>query len=138
MIEHLLLFKEEYCPKGGEVVMNRELHNRLDLKIRRKGLRKSLNRAEAILWNCLKKGQLGKKFRRQHSIGPFIIDFYCPACKFGIELDGGTHDNEQSQTHDSIRTEFLKTKGIKIIRFLNEEVYNNLEGVLNLIKNHLN
>jgi len=117
--------------------MDRELNNHLDLKTRRKELRKSLNRAEAILWNCLKGSQLGQKFRRQHSIGPFILDFYCPAKKLAVELDGGTHDNEKSQEHDKYKDQFLTAKEINVIRFLNEEVYNNLEGVLLEIKRHL-
>lgn len=117
--------------------MNRELHNRLELKARRKRLRSILNRAEAILWNCLKASQLGQKFRRQHSIGPFILDFYCPAFKLGVELDGGTHNNGQRQKLDMRRTDLLKTKQIEIIRFLNEEIYNNLEGVLLEIRKHL-
>jgi len=117
--------------------MNQKLHNRLELKAKRKKLRKTLNRAEAIMWNCLKRGQLGKKFRRQHSVGPFVVDFYCPALRLGVELDGGTHDNPQSQEYDKARTKFLQNKQIKIIRFLNVEVYDYLEGVLFEIKKHL-
>jgi very-short-patch-repair endonuclease len=113
------------------------INNNPKLKSRRKELRSHLSPAEAILWNQLKNSKLGTKFRRQHSIGPFILDNYCPHFKLGIELDGETHNNEKSFDYDLNRTRFLNQQGIKIIRFLNIDIYKNLEGVLLEIKKHL-
>ena len=77
------------------------LNNRPALKAHRRELRPSLTPAEARLWLYLKGGQLlGRKFRRQHSFGAFILDFYCPSERLAIELDGAAHDHDAAQAHD--------------------------------------
>ena len=102
---------------------------------RRRGLRAALTSAETRLWNHLKARQLGGwKFRRQHGVGPYVIDFYCPRAKLAIELDGIAHDCEPAQQHDEKRDRFLNDVGIRVLRFLNEDVMENLEGVLAVIE----
>lgn len=113
------------------------LNNLIGLKNNRRNLRKNLTPAEAKLWSHLQNNQVGEKFRRQHSIGYYILDFYCPRKKLAIELDGSPHDTEQGYKNDQIRTEYLETKGIKIIRFENKEVITNIEGVIIEIRKYL-
>ena len=112
-----------------------KLHNHQRLKPLRRTLRTQLTPAEARLWKYLQRGQLeGRKFRRQHSIGAYIMDFYCPSERLIIELDGAAHDSEISLFRDETRTAFLQAQGLRVIRFENREVMENLEGVLAAIK----
>jgi very-short-patch-repair endonuclease len=115
-----------------------QINNRPDLKESRKLLRRNLTPAEASLWKCLQKSQLeGRKFRRQHSIGAFVVDFYCPSEKLVIELDGYHHFTPEYEEYDLKRTEYMNSLGIKVLRFENRLVFQNLEEVLNVIKNGL-
>jgi len=92
--------------------------------------------AEIILWSRLKTEQLnGLKFRRQHSIGKYIIDFYCPKHKLAIEIDGVTHENRERQ--DGQREKYISSFGIKTIRFSNHNIYKNLDDVLEYILNSI-
>lgn len=70
------------------------------------------------------------KFFRQYSVGPYILDFYCPTMKLAVELDGGQHNQCESMGYDEARSEYLKSKGIDLMRFWNHEVLLNTEGVL--------
>ncbi|MFO1430791.1 MAG: endonuclease domain-containing protein [Candidatus Competibacteraceae bacterium] len=111
------------------------LYNIPSLKPRRKALRSTMTPAEIKLWQVLKHSQLDNlKFRRQHSIGPFIVDFYCPSARLIVELDGSTHDNETAWQRDEQRTAYLESLGLRIVRFENRDVIENLEGVLAEIK----
>jgi very-short-patch-repair endonuclease len=104
----------------------------------RKELRNSLTAAEAVLWQNLKGRQLlGKKFRRQISIGRYIVDFYCPEAGLVIELDGDRHFSITMDEYEARRTKYLEEEGLRIIRFENKELYDNLEGVLETIKEAL-
>lgn len=95
-------------------------------------LRRSQTPLEAKLWKELRAKQIsGLKFRRQHPIGPYIVDFYCSSSKLVIEIDGESH-GEQVE-YDAIRTEYLESRGYRIIRFLNEDVNHNIDGVLEVI-----
>ena len=97
-------------------------------------LRKNQTPAEETLWQLLRNKKLnGLKFRRQHQIGHYIVDFYCHERKLIVELDGAVHDTPERQKHDSVRNKFLTSSGFKIIRFRNEEVFNNIEEVLKQI-----
>jgi very-short-patch-repair endonuclease len=108
------------------------------LKNRRMELRKNSTDAEKKLWSKLRKRQLaGFKFCRQFSIGRFILDFYCPKCRLGIELDGGQHAEEQKIVYDKRRTEYLNRNNIKMIRFWDNDVLKNIEGVLGRILEEL-
>lgn len=101
-----------------------------------KGLRRELrNRgtsAEAVLWSLLKNKQLdGLKFRRQQSVGPYVVDFYCPTLQLAVELDGAVHDNPQSEEYDEARTKYLMQNGdITVLRFENKEVFCNQELIV--------
>lgn len=92
-------------------------------------LRQHLTPAEMKLWSALNRRQLaGLKFRRQHPVGRFIVDFYCPSCKLVIEVDGDIH--AQQTFYDEARTEQLQSFGYQVLRFTNEEVVSNLQTVL--------
>jgi very-short-patch-repair endonuclease len=98
-------------------------------------LRKKLTPAEASLWKSLQQSQLeGRKFRRQHSVGNYILDFYCPAERLAVELDGQVHRNDQAELYDYERKLFLNYYGIKVIRFENFLIFDELEYVLVRIK----
>lgn len=92
--------------------------------------RKNQTKAEGLLWHLVLKNKqlLGYKFRRQKIIHSFILDFYCSKLLLGIELDGGYHD--YTQDYDEERSEVIAQYGIEIVRFRNEEVEKNLEGVI--------
>jgi len=101
-------------------------------------LRKNMPLPEVILWQKLRRNQLGVKFRRQFAVDGFILDFYCPQLKIGIEIDGESHyENEKARYKDRIRDKDLRRKGIKILRFLNPDVMRNPEGVLLRIKDEI-
>ena len=111
------------------------IHNLQSLTHRRRELRRNSTRAEAFLWTVLRKSQLdGKKFRRQHSIGPYIVDFYCPECRVIVELDGAVHAGLLAAERDIRRTQFLKNLGMEILRYENEQVLKNRESVIESIR----
>ena len=117
--------------------MKRRIHNRKELKAIRKRLRKNLTPAEAFLWKHLKAKQLkGRRFQKQHSIGPYIVDFYCASEKLIIELDGEVHLNPTAEEKDNRRTAYLQQLGYTLIRFENKMVFDNLFSVLEEIKSH--
>jgi very-short-patch-repair endonuclease len=90
--------------------------------------------AEVILWQALRRQQLGGfKFRRQYSIGSYVVDFYCVEVKLAIEADGESHYQPGSQEYDERREEFIQQYGVTFLRFTNVDVYDNLEGVLTTI-----
>ena len=104
------------------------------LKDRRRELRKNQTPAEKIIWEHVRGRRLGGyRFLRQYSVGFYILDFYCPAKKLGIELDGGQHRAKDGSMYDQERTAYLEGFGIKTIRFPNEEIMQNLPSVLNRI-----
>jgi very-short-patch-repair endonuclease len=108
----------------GDVGMTKKIHNTSSMKPARKKLRKSLTPAEARLWVLLKNSQVaGRKFRRQHSVGPYVLDFFCPNEKLCIELDGAGHFTEGGNEYDTARTEYLNTLNIRVIRFENKDVF---------------
>ncbi len=103
----------------------------------RRALRKNMTDAERILWNIIRNRKLeGRKFRRQHSIGKYTVDFFCLQEKLIIELDGVSHNNVGSEQYDYNRDEELKMMGYGVLRFRNEEIYLHLEEVLNEIKSN--
>ncbi|MFQ5610590.1 MAG: endonuclease domain-containing protein [Anaerolineae bacterium] len=100
---------------------------------RARELRQQMTPAEKTLWQRLRNKQLnGFKFRRQHPLGPFIADFYCPACRLVVEIDGDIHDLQPER--DAARTERFEQYGYRVIRFRNEQVLDDLEGVLTAIE----
>jgi len=101
-------------------------------------LRKNQTDAESLLWQLLRNRQIeNTKFRRQCPIDPYILDFYCHEKKLAIELDGGQHNTEEGKEKDRTRTGLLKSKGIRVLRFWNNDVLQNTESVLEVIYNQL-
>jgi len=104
----------------------------------RRELRKNMTDAERILWNVIRNRKLdGKKFRRQHSIDIYTVDFFCFEENLIIEIDGKSHDNVGSMQYDFKRDEKLKEMGYRIIRFRNEDIYYQLEFILNEIRSFI-
>jgi len=92
-------------------------------------LRREATPFERMVWSKLKNRQLGHGFRRQHAVGPYILDFYCPALKLCVELDGDSHGYDGAIAHDARRTEYLAGRGIRAIRFWNEAVREDVVAV---------
>ena len=112
-----------------------QINNKSSFKPFRKQLRNNLTPAEATLWKHLQRRQLeGRKFRRQHSVGNYILDFYCPAEKLCVELDGAVHFTESGMDYDHERTAYLNSLNIQVMRFENYMVFERLEEVLSEIK----
>jgi very-short-patch-repair endonuclease len=115
------------------------INNKPELKPFRKKLRNNSTSAEATLWTYLNKSQLeNRKFRRQHSLGNFIADFYCPSENLVIELDGEGHFQEPGIEKDRIKEDYLKSIGIRVIRFENKWVFEDVNWVLERIKAEFN
>ncbi len=107
------------------------LRNDPALKQRRRELRRNQSDAERALWAKVRNKQFfGMKFFRQYSIGSYILDFYCPTVKLAVELDGGQHNQSDNREYDAARSEYLKTQGIDVMRFWNNEVLLDIESVL--------
>jgi very-short-patch-repair endonuclease len=102
--------------------------------IRAKAFRRLMTPPEARLWSCLRGSRFRNlKFRRQHPIGPYILDFYCAAARLAVEVDGAVHDSPEQGRHDQRRTAWLADRGVKVVRLRAEDVRTELEGVLNFI-----
>jgi len=114
------------------------VYNILKLKGRRVDLRTKQTPQEVLLWSRLRREQLGCKFRRQHSIGGYIVDFYCPAKKLIIEIDGSQHFEKDNREYDKIRSSYFEGLDIKVLRFTNAEINTNINGVLLRIITKLN
>jgi very-short-patch-repair endonuclease len=114
------------------------IHNILSKKKFRRDLRNSLTAAEAVLWKSLQRRQLlGKKFRRQSSLGRYIVDFYCAECRLVIELDGARHFSMTIDEYETERTKYLEGLGLRVIRFENRELFEDIEAVLDTIRENL-
>ena len=101
-------------------------------------LRNTMTAAEEILWTALHINEWKLKFRRQHPVANYVVDFYCHAIKLVIELDGGIHDVEDVKRNDGYREQHLKEFGLVILRFKNDEVFNNRKAVLETIRQTIN
>jgi very-short-patch-repair endonuclease len=103
---------------------------------RARSLRKAMTDAERLLWQHLRSRQLaGWKFRRQHAVGPFIVDFVCIAKKLIVEVDGGQHASDVER--DAKRSRYLSEEGYRILRFWNNDVLKELDGILEVIAREL-
>ena len=108
-----------------------EIFNRAKVKPRRQQLRNNMPDAEVLLWSKIRAKQiLEYKFRRQYSVGDYIVDFYCPQLKLGIEVDGDSHFREGAKDYDEERQAYIESFGIRIVRYLNTDIYGNWDGVL--------
>jgi len=97
-------------------------------------LRHPLTPAEKKVWAGVRNRQLGYKIRRQHPFFRFIADFYCEEAKLVIEIDGESHNDPEQTEYDDARTAWLEAEGYRVIRFTNREVHENLDGVLEAIR----
>lgn len=107
-----------------------KIYARKDRKPIRHKLRKNMTKSETVFWKYIKGKNLGYLFRRQHSIGKYIVDFYCPFLKLIIEVDGITHLDEDIYENDIIRQKYLENLGLKVLRFSSEEILLNLHPLL--------
>lgn len=114
-----------------------KIHNNIILKDRRTELRRKETTTEKILWFYLRSNKLGVKFKRQHSVGGYILDFYCSEKKLIVELDGEVHNTKEAQEYDKVRDKFFKELGYATLRFLNREIENDIDEVLDKISKFL-
>ena len=118
--------------------MMAKLYNNSKLKNLRKKLRKNQTPAESLLWSKIRNKQLNDlKFYRQYSVGRYILDFYCPSERLAIELDGGQHNKNEGRVYDEQRTAYLNGCNIKVLRFWNNDINDNLEGVIESIQSEI-
>ena len=109
-------------------------YNNRGKKDLRKKLRNEAPQAERILWRKIRGSQLlNLKFRRQYGVGPFVVDFYCPKLRLVIEVDGDSHYKDGAAEYDGRRQKYIKRHNIHFLRFTNNDIYNNLDGVLETI-----
>ena len=112
-------------------------YNSKNLKLA-KNMRSNMTKEEVKLWEIIRaKRFYGLKFKRQVLIGEYIVDFLCQEKKFIIELDGGHHNEMINKEHDEKRTIYLESQGYKVLRFWNNEVWDNIEGVYKLLEMEL-
>lgn len=110
------------------------LYNQKTLYDRRKELRRRETEAEKLLWKYLRKKQINNlKVYRQYSIGPYIVDFFCPEANLAVEIDGSSHDHREAKDYDRERTNYLSNFDVKVIRFRNEEVLAGITEVVSRI-----
>ena len=117
--------------------MREQIHNRKQMEKFRKALRHNLTPAEAVLWKAIQRSKLdSRKFRRQHSVGSYVLDFYCPSELLAVELDGAYHYTLAGTEYDAERTKYLNGLNIRVLRFENKLVFSQLEWLLDEIKAH--
>lgn len=112
--------------------MKKSVHTSKELEMRARELRKLATPAEKILWEQLRNRRLnGIKFRRQHILSPYIVDFYCPAHRLVIEIDGEVHNFRKE--YDLTRTTYFEEQNVKVLRFWNYEIEQDIDTVLDKI-----
>ncbi len=110
------------------------LNYRADLKVKARQLRSSMTDAEQNIWHHLRRKQMfGIQFYRQRPLGEYIVDFYAPTIKLAIELDGSQHQEQDAINYDSLRTTYLESLGLKVMRFDNLQALNETDSVLEMI-----
>lgn len=114
------------------------LYNDEHLKDRRRWLRSHQTIAEKKIWEVLRKQRVnGRRVLRQYSVGPYILDFYCPKARLAVEIDGGHHGSIQGKAYDQERSDFLQAHNITVIRFWNDEVDQQMHDVIEKIEKAL-
>ncbi|WP_176597451.1 MULTISPECIES: endonuclease domain-containing protein [Sphingobium] len=101
-----------------------------------RGLRRALSPPEIALWQWLRERPEGLKFRRQHPVGPYVLDFYCASARLAIEVDGGFHDNAEQSAHDQMRDAWLRSQGVQVLRIKAVDVLRNFDDVTRHILHH--
>jgi len=122
----------DYTQASRERIFNRKIQKAI-----RTNLRHNLTAPEQFLWAKIRNNQLGAKFRRQHGIGRYVVDFYCAEYRLILELDGDSHYQEGAQEYDHIRDEFMHSLGLIVLRFSNKDIIENMECVLAAIAEQL-
>jgi very-short-patch-repair endonuclease len=108
------------------------------LKLLARTLRSNMTDAEKLFWSKVRRKQIGcLHFYRQKNIGPYIVDFYCPAAKLIVEIDGGQHYQTDEMEKDKVRDRYLEKQGLTVIRFSNLDVLKNIDGVLERMREYL-
>ncbi|HFS8460328.1 TPA: endonuclease domain-containing protein [Vibrio cholerae] len=102
-------------------------------KVFRQYLRNNMTHPEQRLWQHLRHFQLGVKFRRQFGVGNYVLDFYCSTYKLAVEIDGDSHFSEGGKIHDEQRTAYLTRHGIRVVRYTNQEVEQQLTDVIDFV-----
>jgi very-short-patch-repair endonuclease len=115
----------------------KQLFNHSRYKQRRALLRLTQTKPEELLWQKIRHKQMGVKFRRQHGIGDYIVDFYCAEHALVIELDGDSHFTSDAREYDKVRDQFLLGRGLRVLRCTNRQVVDELEMVLEEIRRNL-
>ncbi len=138
LLNRLLIFSPSYQEGGDEEGVSAtnmvQIRNKRELKLTRAKLRKNMPAPEAILWQKIRSGQLGVKFRRQFCVNNFVLDFYSSSTKLAVEIDGDSHFTDQeARLKDEKRDRFLLSLGIKVIRFTNKDIMENLDGIIGKI-----
>ncbi len=114
------------------------LYNHKNFRDRRRELRNNQTPVEKILWKYISKNQIdGLRFLRQYGIGPYILDFYCPKIRLGIELDGDVHSQKEAKIYDKDREKYLDGLDINVIRFWDDDVLKNTKSVLDELLNKI-
>jgi len=123
---------------GGEGVVRStkkvQIFNRKKYKKQRRSLRNNPTMPETLLWKHLRNSAIGYKFRRQHSIGNYIVDFYCPKVSVVIEVDGYVHGEEKQRQKDVWRQKYIENQGIHVVRYTNEQILFDIDVVLQHIR----
>ncbi len=114
-----------------------KIFNKTEYTARRQTLRNNMTEPEKRLWQILRNQQMGVKFRRQHGIGHYIVDFYCPERKLVIEVDGDSHYTDDAQHYDTVRADFMLALGVTTMRFTNHDVMTNLNHIYQQIAQQL-
>jgi len=114
-----------------------KIYNRKSTQVLRVQLRANMTEPERRLWYRLRGGQLGVKIRRQFGIDRYIVDFYCPARRLVIELDGDSHYTQEGMIYDQERDQYVASLGMKVIRFTNQQVMQELETVMEVLAKEL-
>lgn len=107
-----------------------KIFNRRKFKSLRQKLKRESTPPEDLLWNEVRNKQLGYKFRRQHGVGNFIVDFYCSELKLAVEVDGAFHSEKSVLIRDRLRERYLESQGIIVRRYSASEIFESLEGVV--------
>ncbi len=113
------------------------IFNKFEIKIKRQNLRNRMSGAEILMWARLRRKQLNVRFRRQHSVGSYIVDFYCPELKLDLEIDGDTHLGYEAEIFDVQRQTYIEALGIHFLRFTNDEVVNKIEEVIKTLSKRI-
>src|SRR5579883_1964365 len=110
------------------------IYNRHQDLEKRRSLRQRAPATERIVWARLRDRRLGSlKFRRQYSLGPYVLDFYCPALKLALEADGLSHESADAREYDAERQRYMEALGVRFFRFTNAAARENLDGILQSI-----